>query len=208
MPQAEFISAEEVKFHLGFPRGWPRGGGSEAAGRPGDCCDQSGGRACRGVKREKLLIHHTKRFARGKTLPQAEFISAEEVKFHLGFPRGWPRGGGSEAAGRPGDCCDQSGGDPRGRRIIPHPVDKNRSAFRRSCFTFNVPGPQKMPPLERGGGPRSGGEVSPGRSNRERYDRTRGRFCPPLCLVSAPEGKFSGDHLSVPSGQLLSPGEP
>ena len=25
MPQAEFISAEEEKSHLGSPRGWPRG---------------------------------------------------------------------------------------------------------------------------------------------------------------------------------------
>lgn len=31
-------------------------------------------------------------FAKGKTLPQAEFISAEEVKSHSGSPRGRPRG--------------------------------------------------------------------------------------------------------------------
>ena len=39
------------------------------------------------------MIHHTKRFAFGKTLPQAEFISAEEVR-SKGVPAGWniPRG--------------------------------------------------------------------------------------------------------------------
>ena len=39
------------------------------------------------------MIHHTKRFAFGKTLPQAEFISAEEVKsMSAGSPPGLPGG--------------------------------------------------------------------------------------------------------------------
>ena len=39
------------------------------------------------------MIHHTKRFAFGKTLPQAEFTSAEEVKsMSEGSPPGQPGG--------------------------------------------------------------------------------------------------------------------
>ncbi len=39
------------------------------------------------------MIHHTKGFAWGKTLPQAEFTSAEEVKsMSEGSPPGQPGG--------------------------------------------------------------------------------------------------------------------
>ena len=37
-------------------------------------------------KASRLLFHHTKRFANGKTLPQAEFISAEEAQLLQGSP--------------------------------------------------------------------------------------------------------------------------
>ena len=50
-----------------------------------------------------------KRFAPGKTLPQAEFISAEEVKSATGVPARLTGRGRSEAAGRFGDCCDENG---------------------------------------------------------------------------------------------------